>query len=206
MSVITAVKIQEKDKNRCNVFVDGEFSFAVSLDLAIKYGLKKDLSLNEIPLDEIKKEDSKNYAFSLGVKYTSKALKTKKQVVTYLQNKGFDLDVVYFVVDKLKEYNYVNDEEYAKRYLEIKSYSEGKRLSDYKLMMKGVKKSDIDSAREDVYIDSKESAFSLAQKKMKNKENTTENLSKVYRYLIGRGFSYEDANYAVDKLKEILND
>lgn len=206
MSVITAIKVQEKDKNRCNVYVDGDFSFSLSVELVIKYGLKKDLSLDLLPIDEIRKEDSKNFAFSLGVKYASKCLKTKKQVTTYLQKKGFELDVVYYVVDKLKEYNYVNDEEYAKRYLEIKSSLEGKRLSDYKLMMKGIKKQDIDSAREDVLIDSKENAYLLAQKKLKNKEITTGNLSKIYRYLVGRGFSYEDANYAIVKLKENVDD
>lgn len=206
MSIITSVKIQEKDKNRCNVMVDGEFSFSLSIDLIIKYGIKKDVDIINLPIDEIKKEDSKIYALNLAVKYVSKALKTKKQVVTYLNNKGFDYDVISFVVDKLKEYNYINDEEYAKRYLETKSNSEGKRLSDYKLMMKGIKKTDIDSARENVDIDSKESAFLIAQKKIKNKEITVENLSKVYRYLVGKGFSYEEANFAISKLKEDVID
>ncbi len=206
MSIITSVKIQEKDKNRCNVMVDGEFSFSLSIDLIIKYGIKKDVDIINLPIDEIKKEDSKIYALNLAVKYVSKTLKTKKQVVTYLNNKGFDYDVISFVVDKLKEYNYINDEEYAKRYLETKSNSEGKRLSDYKLMMKGIKKTDIDSARENVDIDSKESAFLIAQKKIKNKEITIENLSKVYRYLLGKGFSYEEANFAISKLKEDVID
>lgn len=206
MSVITLVKVQEKDKRRCNVFVDGEFSFSLSVDLVIKYGIKKDANLNDFPLEDIKKEDNKNYAFSLALKYLSRALKTKKQVVTYLLNKGFDQDVVFSVIDKLKEYNYVNDEEYARRYLELKSSSEGKRLSDYKLMIKGLKKSDIDNARDSIEINSKENAFYLAQKKIKNKEINTENLSKVYRYLIGKGFSYEDANFAISSLKENVDD
>lgn len=206
MSIITSVKIQEKDKNRCNVMVDGEFSFSLSIDLIIKYGIKKDVDIINLPIDEIKKEDSKIYALNLAVKYLSRSLKTKKQVVTYLNNKGFDYDVISFVVDKLKEYNYINDEEYAKRYLETKSNSEGKRLSDYKLMMKGIKKTDIDSARENVDIDSKESAFLIAQKKIKNKEITIENLSKVYRCLVGKGFSYEEANFAISKLKEDVID
>ena len=116
---------------------------------------------------------------------------------TYLLNKGFSEKTVYYVIDKLKEYNYINDEEYVKRYLEIKSRTEGKRLSDYKLMMKGVKKSDIIQAREGFDDNSKENALNIATRKMKNKEPTRENLSKVYRYLIGKGFSYEDAEYAI---------
>lgn len=201
MSVITAIVVQNKDKKRCNVFVDGDYSFAVYIDTAMKYGLKKDLELNEGLKAQILEEDEKAYAFSLGLKYVSRALKTKKQVITYLLSKGISDKSVYYAVDKLKEYNYINDEEFAKRYLEIKSSCEGKRLSDYKLMMKGVKKSDIESAREDVFIDSKEIAKNLAEKKMKNKENTFENQTKVFRYLIGKGFSYEDAEYAISFFK-----
>ena len=32
---------------------------------------------------------------------------------------------------------------------------------------------------------------------LRNKENTIENTQKAFRYLIGRGFSYEDAEYAL---------
>ena len=33
-------------------------------------------------------------------------------------------------------------------------------------------------------------------------ELNKENVAKTYRYLISRGFSYEQANYAIEKLKE----
>ena len=202
MSAITAIIAQNNDKKRCNVFVDGEFSFAVYIDTAMKYGLKKDLEITEELIKEITEEDGKNYAFILGLKYVSKSLKTKKQVITYLTGKGFAQKTVYEVIDKLKDYNFINDEEYVKRYLEIKSTSEGKRLSDYKLMMKGVKKTDIESAREDFKDNSKENAKNIAERKLKNKEKTYENLSKVYRYLIGKGLSYEAAEYAISFFKE----
>ena len=202
MSVITDIKVQTKDKKRCNVFVDGEFSFALYIETAMKHGLKKDLAIDQSFINQILEEDSILYAFSLGLKYVSRSLKTKKQVVTYLLNKGFNEKITYIVIDKLKEYNYINDEEYAKRYLEIRSSVEGKRLSDYKLMMKGIKKSDIESAREDFDDNSKESAKRIAEKKLKNREITKENLSKVYRYIIGKGFSYEDAEYAISCFKE----
>ena len=35
-----------------------------------------------------------------------------------------------------------------------------------------------------------------AEKYLKNKETTKENMAKAYRYLIGRGFSYEVATFA----------
>ena len=41
----------------------------------------------------------------------------------------------------------------------------------------------------------------LAQKRLKDKIITKELLAKTYRYLIGRGFSYEEASYAISDYK-----
>lgn len=202
MSVITEISPQKRTKNRFNVFVDGEFSFAVSIDLVLKYGLKNNFVLNDKLKSEIIAEDSVLYALSLSTAYLSRSLKTKKQVITYLKNKGFDDKTIYYVIDKLKEYDFVNDEEYVRRYLETYSASQGKRLADYKLMMKGISKNDIENVRESFNDDSKNNALRIAEKRLKNKEITKENLSKTYRYLVGKGFSYEDAEFAISAFKE----
>ncbi len=202
MSNITQITIQEKNKNCCNVFVDGEFAFALSLDIVMKYDLKKDFVLSDSLTAEIRFEDEKMFAYSLALKYVSKTLKTKKQVITYLKGKGLSDRAVFNAVDKLKDYGFINDEEYAKRYLECCSSTQGKRLIDYKLMMKGIKKDDIAAAREEVDVDAKENAKNIAERWLKNKEISKENLQKTYRYLIGRGFSYEEAEYALSFFKE----
>lgn len=202
MSVITGIVSQTKSKNRCNVFIDGEFSFAVSVDIVIKYGLKKDFEMSEKLKEEILFEDAKIYAFSLSTKYLSKAIKTKKQVITYLKGKGFSDKVIFYVVDKLKDYGFIDDEEYVRRYLETYSERQGKRLADYRLMMKGVSKKDIEKVREDFSDNSRENALKIAEKRLKNKTVDRELLSKTYRYIVGKGFSYEDAEYAISKFKE----
>ena len=107
-------------------------------------------------------------------------------------------------ISKLKEYSYIDDFEFAKRYIEYNSNHQGKHLLSYKMMMKGVSKQLIESAFEECGVNSKENALSVAEKRLKNKEITNELLSKTYRYLISKGFSYDDANYAIDKFKEKL--
>ena len=102
-----------------------------------------------------------------------------------------------FIPNKLKEYSYIDDCEYSKRYIDSVSKTQGKRLVEYKLMQKGVKKQDISSAFDDCDIDAKANAKAVAQKYLKNKEITKENIAKTYRYLVGRGFSYDEAGYAI---------
>ena len=202
MSVITQISVQTKDKNRCNVFIDGEFSFSVYIDYVFKYGLKKGDEIDDKKKISIIEDDQKTYSFSLALKYLQRGLKTKKQVVDYLKKKGFNLKIIYQTIDRLCELDYVNDVEYAKRYIETFASSAGKRLIEYKLMSKGVKKADIDLAYYDDVVDSKEAALKIAEKKIRNKTADKLTLSKVFRYLIGKGFSYEDADYAISRLKE----
>ncbi len=198
MALVTEIKIQSKDKSKYSIFIDGEYSFAISADKVLEYKLKsgKEYSIDEI--EEIKTEAEKELALQKALNYISKAIKTKKQVVIYLKGKGFSDKAVYNAVDKLKEYDYINDKEYAKLYLQ-NNRSAGKRLVDYKLMSKGVNKNDISLARNEVNEDFSEMAEKLADKRLRNKEITQENLQKTYRYLIGKGFSHEEALSVIKK-------
>ena len=202
MPKITSLSVQDKNKKRCNLFVDGEFYAGITLESALINRLKVGMELSSDEFAKIVVESNKTDALTLAINYVTKALKSKNQVKEYLLRKGFNEDVVWYCIDKLKEYNYIDDAEYAKRYIESTSKSQGKRLIEYKLMMKGVKKSDISDAQEECAIEYKDNAFHVAMKHIKNKEKNNENLSKTYRYLISRGFSYDEANYAVSKLKE----
>ena len=206
MSKITSITVQDKDKTRCNVFIDGEFSFAISVESAIKLRLKKGDELTQKQIKEFALDGQKSKALSKGVAYASKMLKTNKQVKTYLYSKGFSDNVVYYVTEKLKEYGYINDFNFAKRYIECNNSTKGRRLLEYKLMEKGVSKTDIKNAFEEFDIPSEENALFLARKHFKNKEKTFENLSKTYKYLIGKGFSYSDAESAISELKKECED
>ncbi|MBE7087462.1 MAG: hypothetical protein E7369_04090 [Clostridiales bacterium] len=201
MPKITQILVQSNKKDRCSIFVDGEFFAGVSLETAYKFGLKNDMEITAEKLSEIVSEGERTDAMNKAVQYVSKTLKTKKQVKTYLLGKGYQDSTVYYVIDKLKEFKYIDDVEYSKRYIESNK-SSGRRLIEYKLMMKGVRKEDIFAAYDSVEIPANENALAVAKKHIKNKELSKENLSKTYRYLVGKGFSYEETEYALSKLKE----
>lgn len=202
MRKITAITAQEKRKERVNLFVDGEFFAGVSLETTLKLRLKVGDSVDEDRLNEILKETERTEALNKAADYALKTLKTKRQVKDYLLKKGYSEETVWQTVDKLKEYGYIDDKEYSKRFIESTSKTQGKRLIEYKLMMKGVKKEDIAAAYETAETDDNASARALCEKYLRNKEKTRENVLKAYKYLIGKGFSYEQADYAVALFKE----
>lgn len=206
MSKITAVTSQQKNKNRCNLFVDGEFYAGVSLETVMKFRLKVGTETNEKDLKFMLEEAEKTEALEKALSYISKTIKTKRQVKEYLIKKGFSNEACRYASDKLKEYGYIDDAEYAKRYIESTGKTQGKLLMAYKLMAKGVRKEDIESAYEQSGGKAKENAVALAEKRLRNKEITKENLLKTYKYLISRGFSYEEAESAISPFKNGENE
>lgn len=202
MPVITNISAQKNNKNRMNIFVDGEFFCAMSVEIIIKNRIKVGIEIDKEKLEKFIFENEKHDALVKATDYISKNLKTKKQVKEYLIKKGYSYEIALYCVDKLKEYDYINDEEYSKRYIESVASKQGYRLTQYKLMMKGVRKEDIDNAYLQTSIDQKENAKLIAKKYLKNKEITKENIAKAYRYLIGKGFSYDEANYAIEEYRE----
>ena len=192
--------MQSKNKERCNLFVDGEFFAGISLVTLLKSRIKVGDEVDEKSLKDLLEESEKVQAFNKAVDYISKTIKTKRQVKEYLLKKGYDEQIVWYCIDKLKDYKYIDDGEYSKRYISTCSKNQGKRLVEYKLMAKGVKKEDIEQAYNEVDVNGNENAKNVAEKYLKNKELTKENQAKVYRYLIGRGFSYDEASYALSCL------
>lgn len=202
MGVITDIIVQAKDKNRCNVYVDGEFSFGISIETAYKNHLKKGYNLTDEEKELLLFQGEYDIALAKALNYVSKTLKTKKQVITYLKGKGYADSNIYAVIDKLKEYGYIDDVEYAKKYIELNSSNQGKKLSSYKLANKGIKLQDIDVAFTNTEIDHKSNALNTFTKYMRNKENTKENILKASRYLYSRGFNYEEIESVISKYKE----
>ena len=202
MPEITQINIQTKNKKRCNIFVDGEFFVAVSVETVLKNRLKVGQFIDAKDLQQVVEENDRSEAFSKSLDYVSKSLKTKRQVKDYLIRKGYSEEIAWYCVDKLKEYKFIDDKEYSKRYIESVSKNQGKRLTEYKLMMKGVRREDVESAYLETDIDANLNAKNVAEKYLKNKTIDKEMLAKTYRYLIGRGFSYEQASFAIKSFEK----
>ncbi len=204
MSKITAIEIQKNDKERCSLFIDGTFFSGVSMETVIKNHLKVGDEIEKNKLAEILHLSEKEKALSKALNYLSKTIKTRKQVKEYLLKKGFYEEIVFSVLDKLTEYGLINDREYSIRYVETYSKTQGRKLIEFKLMARGIKKEDILFAFEETAnkIDNFTNAYNLAIKHLKGKERTKENLAKTYRYLAGKGYLFEDIERVFSKIKE----
>ena len=171
----------------------------------LKTKLKVGDDINKETLEEYQFEYEKLTAFDKAINLLSRGMKTKKQIMTYLKDKGYMPKVCDYVLDKLIEYKYVDDQTYASCYTKMTSKSKGKRAIAYEMKQKGVSDEIIANCLDEI-ADQKEVALSLAQKYIKNKPKDQKTKEKLYRHLVGKGFSHEDCFYALNKCFSEIND
>jgi len=198
MAVITDITEQAHDKLRLNIYVDSRFYCGLKLETVMKNRLKKGQEIELERLNEIQLESERSDALDKALNYISKTMKTEKDIRGYLKKKGYVSDVEEYVVSKMKDYGYINDELYGETYAKSLSSSAGKMLIEQKLIAKGVP-SDIAKKAAAENENEEEAARIVFDKYMRNKEFTKENLYKAFRYLMGKGFSYEAAKSAIKR-------
>lgn len=197
MATITDIKPQVKDKLRCNIYLDGRFYCGIKLETVMKNRLKVGNEITEQELSALQMESEKAVALDKAMTYLSRAPKTKKEVARYLTQKGYLVDVVRYVIDKLGEYRFVDDEAYAKTYVQSAKNKKGARLIRAELLQKGADSTAVESAMEELG-DQTESATAVATKYLRGKEKNRETMAKAYRYLLSRGYDYDTAKTAID--------
>lgn len=201
MAEITSITPQKKDKTRCNIELDGKFCCGMKLDTVLKNGLKVGLSVDTETLSRLQLESEKLTALDKALKHVSVSMKTEKELRTFLNGKGYLEDVTDYVLGKMKEYGYVDDESYASSYAEGASKRKGSRLIRLELKQKGVDGQTIDSALSSI-LDETESAKRCLEKYMRGKPCDRATLTKAYRNLLSKGFDYDTAKQAIESLKD----
>lgn len=127
----------KKLKSGYKVTFDDEFVSNIELDIFMKYRLKPGISLEKEDYYEMLKENDKIYYTKLGV-LKLKRMQTKKELLDYLVDKGCNYHLAKELVATFEKKRYVNDDEYARLYIEMKKYLQGPKLLTSNLLKKGV--------------------------------------------------------------------
>ncbi|WP_026884485.1 recombination regulator RecX [Clostridium akagii] len=205
---ITKIEIQKRKKNRVNVFINEEFSFACSSDLVFMFGLKTGNEFDAESLKKIIEEDNyiscKNYALNV----IDRSYKTEKEMHEKLVKKEYNEKVIERVFLFLKEYGFVDDDKYIDLYIGDRIKKNGKIKIKYDLLKKGVDIKLIDKKLNEVSTILEKTAIDiLAKKKYESIVKTESNYSKIYTklksYLFRAGYNGELVN---EILKTILKD
>ena len=191
MARITALTTQKRNKDRVNIFLDGEFAFGLAAVAAMNLRTGQELSGAEIAalqeLDEVEK--AKKTALAL----ISRRPRSRVEIERHLRKKHVDDLVIGEVVERLAAVDLLDDVAFVEYWIDQRETfrPRGRLALRQELMQKGISRTIIEDALENV--DEREAARRAADKKTRRWEHLPENefRAKLSRYLQRLGFPYD---------------
>lgn len=204
MGRITEIKAG-KNKDRVNIYIDGEFCIALDKFVCYKSFLKvgKEISISQ--LEEIAYEEQRESALKKAIAYVTKYRVTEKKARDYLKGKEYSDVVINETVEKLQKYSFISDQQYAADFMASRLKRKGAKLIRMELSQKGISKDIIENIETNPE-EEREACKKQAEKYMKNKEKTRENFAKLFKNLAGKGFDFDVINWAISQIKENIAD
>ena len=210
---ITDIKQAVKNPNRANIFVNGKYRFSLDIfqltDLGVKIG--EIFDEKEIQNLEQQSEFGKLYALALNYclmrphsereirdylmkKTLSKKLRNKKTGEFY-EKSGVSKLSVEQVLARLKEKKYIDDEKFARFWLENRNQRKGSSLKKLRaeLLQKGVSSVIIEQVFAETSRNDSEEIRKIIDKKAKRYPDQ----QKLVAYLARQGFSFDEINRAL---------
>jgi regulatory protein len=202
---ITALQVQKNNKERVNVFIDGEFALGVTMFVAAT--LSKDQYLSDVEIKKLKQEDERNKAYDRALRFLGYRSRSQAEMTRYLRDKGYPAAVIDDTVSRLIEQQYLDDEAFARFWLENRERfrPRGRQALRYELRQKGIADEIIDTVLAD--LDEDELAWTAVENKLYRWQNLPEQdlKKKLVGFLNRRGFNYETAHNVFDRARSSLD-
>jgi len=200
---ITALVIQERNKERVNVFLDDEFAFGLSMIDAAR--LRKGQYLTDSEIKTLKESDAVEKAYERGLRFLAQRPRSAVEIRRHLLDKGVEETAAAEALERLIGQGYVDDLAFARYWLSNRQQfrPRGTRALRFELREKGIEQAIIDEVLAD--LDTDEAAYEAAKDKAKRFRGYDKRAfkEKVGSFLVRRGFDY---NTVRDALERLMND
>lgn len=197
---VTLLEVQKGNRERVNVYLDGEFAFGLTALQAA--ALRKGQELSDSEIRTLKARDSVAKALDNAVRYLTARPRSQYEIRQYLSHKGTATAAIEEVIERLQTLGYVDDVAFARFWVSNRDEFKprGRVALRYELRQKGI----ADDAIEEVLstIDLDDSAYRAAQKKLSSLRglDTKAARDKLGAFLARRGFSYDTVQRVIERL------
>lgn len=215
---ITSLTVQQRDPNRVNVSVDGKYRFSLDIFQVSDLGLKIGRECSERELQELEAESQFGKLYARTLEYCLMRPHSSREVKDYLYTKtrtkkykskrtgelkerpGISIAVTERVYGRLVEKGYVDDEKFARWWIENRNLRKGtsRRKLRAELAAKGVDRQVI----EKYLAESDRSDPDELRKIIEKKRSKYADEQKLIQYLARQGFGYDDIKLAIADLAD----
>jgi regulatory protein len=206
MGKITAIEPQKRNPQRVNIYLDGEFAFALSRLVAAWLRVGEELSAEKIA--SLKAADTREQALQYALRLISYRARSERELCQRLEQKGWDQTVIQETLDRLRQNGLLDDLQFAQDWIENRQSFRPRsaRLLRQELRQKGLDEQTIQQALKE--LDEEAAAQALARRQAQRLKGAPARLfhQKLIAHLVRRGFSYELASTVSQNLWEELHD
>jgi regulatory protein len=208
---ITALDLQKRNKERVNVYLNGEFAFGLNVLEAA--GLAVGQLLSEKDIATLRSKDEVHQALERALHFLGPRPRSITEIRRQLAEKQIDEAVIDVVIERLRGLGYVDDLAFARFWLTNRQTFKplGERALRFELREKGVPDEVIQAALAELAPDESggavESAYRAARDKARRLrgQDLRTFRQKLTALLARRGFDYETAREAIDRLRDDLS-
>jgi len=210
---ITSISVQQRDKNRVNVSVDGKYKFSLDLTQVVELGIKIGNEYTEAELADLENESQFGKLYMRALEYSLMRPHSERELSDYLYRKtrdtrtktgsikkGVSKALTERVYARILDKGYVNDEAFARYWVENRQLRKGisKRKLQAELASKGVDRSIVESLLSQTERNDEDELSKIIEKKAGRYNDE----QKLVAYLARQGFSYDDIKQAIETTKE----
>lgn len=199
---ITAIKAQERNPERVNVFLDGAFAFAVTREEALLQGLRigRELTVDEV--GALRARDVVSKATESALRLLAVRPRSEKELRDRLRQKDYEPETIDAVMERVRGWGYLDDADFAQRWVSnrIEHRPRGRRLLEQELRQKGIDRETIAETLDDADLDETAAAIELAEKSANRLRGLEPDVARrrLTGQLARRGFPYPAIKAAID--------
>ncbi|MCX7951784.1 MAG: RecX family transcriptional regulator [Clostridiales bacterium] len=198
---ITDIQHQKKIDNRYNIYIDNVYTFSADIEDIVRFDLKVGNEYTEEEINFFINECEIRKGFKYALYLLNNRDYCKKEIVEKLFMKGYSDNSINNIIEKLKEYNLINDKIFAQKYInnKLKYKKNGKYKVINELKLKGIS----NEILEEIDIDDGiqiENAYSIALKKIKSLKEKDNKIAKIKRFLYYKGYDSDIIDKVIRKL------
>ncbi|MBX3084567.1 MAG: RecX family transcriptional regulator [Anaerolineae bacterium] len=198
--IITALEVQKRNKERVNVYLDGEFAFGLGMVEAAR--LHKGQQLTESDIAALTTQDTVEQAYDRALRFLGARPRSSAEVRRSLAEKDTPPTMIDAVIARLEGQGYLDDVAFARMWVANRQQFKprGSRALRFELREKGIATTIIDEVL--AVFDAHEAAYQAAQDKARqlSKLDPRSFRDKLGAFLARRGFDYDAVREVTDRL------
>lgn len=200
---ISAIEAQSRHPSRLNIFVDGELAFVLDVSILSERRIDVGQHLSEGEAHDLVLAEEIRTATEAAVRLVAHRSRSEFELRGRLARKGYSPESVNAAIGKMREWKYVDDQEFARQWVASRESHRPRssRLMKRELTSKGVDTDTAERIVDEAHIDDYAIALDLARRWLPRveKQDMVTRRRRLAGYLQRRGFGWEVVRKVLDE-------